>query len=287
MAFATEFGDWYTEEGVQGFELGLEEQGDEGGHFRTENDPRTPLQRKNLTERKGPVDIRCTGKDVIHGYVKDGEDLVTLVVYDFQFVARKSARRIAQVDIEFTYESKDGETPKVLKIAPEGLMTLAPASQTETVTKGGEATAGVNVFGIDLGGSWKWEKAVSMETRDSTSIYGSIDLPAYRNYGEPNTASWTLMENKSRPTGVPTHFRTAVLLGRRDDEEFQATFKIKAEVDLLGKFARLFGKTPKDDPVRYEPSLPPTNKLRHYDTDNLNTVNLNEIARAAFRMGEL
>lgn len=69
------------EEGVPAFELGLCEGGDEGSDFRTQNDPSAPLQRNNITERKGAIDIRCTGADVIHGYLKDGEGPATLIVY--------------------------------------------------------------------------------------------------------------------------------------------------------------------------------------------------------------
>ncbi|KAI2636350.1 hypothetical protein GGS26DRAFT_548721 [Hypomontagnella submonticulosa] len=269
------------EEGILAFELGLSEGGDEGSDFRTQNDPSAPLQRSNITERKGAIDIRCTGADVIHGYLKDGEGPATLIIYEFQFDPRKKARRIATVDIEFVFGSNDGAEPEVLKISPKGRMTLVPTTQTETITKGGSANAGGNAFGAELGGSWQWEKAISRETKNATTIVGSIDLKG-RNFGASNAASWTLLENEAVKTGVPAHFRTAVLLSRKDDEEFYSTFKIRAQVDLVSRFTRLFGSTPKDDPILYDPTLPPTNKLREYDVGSLGDIDLQELSVVSF-----
>lgn len=281
MADETEFDDLDVEEGVPAFEIGLGEEGDEGSSFRTQNDPSAPLQRSNITERKGAIDIRCVGADVVHGYLKDGVHPATLIVYEFQFDPRKKARRIAAVDAEFLYSSSDGKQPAVLKVAPKGRMTLVPTTQSETITKAGKVKAGGNVMGAEIGAGWKWEKAISRETNDATTVVGSIDLKN-RNYGESNAASWTLIENQSAETGVPAFLRTAVLLKRGDDSEFQSSFKIKASVDLVSSFKKLFGSTPKDDPILYDPELPATNKLRVYDTDNLDDIDLHELSVASF-----
>ncbi|KAI0516991.1 hypothetical protein F5B22DRAFT_636200 [Xylaria bambusicola] len=266
------------------FEIGLCEGGDEGSDFRTQNDPSAPLQRRNIVERRGVVDIRCNSVDVIHGYLKDGEDPATLIVYEFQFDPRKKARRISIVDIEFSFGSDGGKEPEVLKISNKGRMVLGRTSLTETITQGGEAKAGGNILGAEIGGSWKWEKASTRETNDATTIVGSIDLPhGGRNYGAPNTATWTIIENQTMKTGVPAYIRTAVLLSRNDDEdEFFSTFKIKAKADLRSGFAQLFGRTPKDDPILYDATLPPTNKLQQYDTNSLGQVDLQDFAKASF-----
>jgi len=283
MSEETAFEDLEFEEGVPAFELGLDVAA-EGGSYRTRNNPAAPRQRTNITERPGAIDIRCFGADVVHGYLKAGEDAATLIVYEFQFDVRRRARRILTVDVEFRYAAADSTRPQpeVLAIAPFKRMTLEPTTQSETVTKGGEAKAGGNVMGAELGGTWKWEKAVTQQTHDATAILGFIDLKG-RSYGASNAVSWTLLQNESMQTGVPSHVRTAVLLKRADDGEFSSTFKIKAKVDLVSAMGRLLsGATPDDDPILYDPSLPPTNKLRTYDTDNLGDVNLLELSTAAF-----
>ncbi|KAI0101766.1 hypothetical protein GGR51DRAFT_529278 [Nemania sp. FL0031] len=266
------------------FEVELNEAGDEGSSFRTQNDPSAPLQRNNIVERRGAIDVRCNSIDVIHGYLKDGQGLATLIVHEFQFDPRKKARRVSSVDIEFSFGSNDGKGPEVLKISNRGRMVLGRTPQMETITKSGEAKAGGNALGAELGGSWKWEKTVCRETKDATTIIGTIDLPhGGRNYGAPNTAAWTLLENETLKTGVPAYLRTAILLSRTDeDQEFFSTFKIRAKVDLVSGITQLFGRTPKDDPILYDATLLATNKLRNYDTSSLAEVDLQELARVAF-----
>jgi hypothetical protein len=275
-------GELEVEEGLFGFDVGLEEGGDEGSGFRFQNDPKRPQQRSNITERKGAIDVRCVGKDVIHGYLKDGEEPATLIINEFQFDPRKPGRRIISVDAKFLFSPRNGRSePEVLKIAPKGRMTLVQTKQTESTTNSAEGKLGAAQFGAELGGTVKWEKTISRETTDATTIVGTIDTKG-RNYGAPNAVSWTLMENKSTQTGVPAFFRTAVLLKREDDSEFESSFDIKVSADMISRFASLFGRTPIDDPIIYDPSMPPTNKLRKYDTANLGEIDLQELNLVAF-----
>ncbi|KAI3342291.1 hypothetical protein F4824DRAFT_196822 [Ustulina deusta] len=273
-----EFGD---DDGNPAFEIALTESGDERSGFRTQNDPSSPFQRSNIVERRGAIDIRCTCADVIHGHLKNGEGPATLVIYDFQFDPRKKARRIQTVEIRISFTSKSDNELEVLKISHKGRMVLGCTSQTETITKGGQASAGVGVSGVEIGSSLKWEKVVSRTTTDATTIVGSIDLPDGRNYGSPNTATWTLLENSTSKTGVPAFLKTAVLLSRSNqDEGFCGTFEIKAKVDMVSRFAKLFGKTPKDDPVRYDPKLPPKNRLTGYKLDSLDNIDIQQLGQA-------
>jgi hypothetical protein len=274
--------DSQIEDGLFGVDISLDEDNDTGSSTRFRNDPRAPQQRKTITERKGAIDIRCLGKDVVHGFLKDGEGPATLVVYEFELLARKRDRRIVQVDINFVFHGKDGAPdPEVVEIAPKNRMVTVETKQTETTTTSREGKAGATQFGAELGGSVKWEKSVSRETSDATSIFGTRDTTG-RRWGEPNGVSWTLLENKSTKTGVPAFFRTAVLLKRHDDDEFESDFTIKASVDLVSALSRLFGRTEVDDPIIYDPTRPPTNKLRKYDTDNLEDVSLQDLSIVSF-----
>ncbi|ETS78060.1 hypothetical protein PFICI_10122 [Pestalotiopsis fici W106-1] len=265
-----------------GFELGLFETGDEGSSFRTRNDPSSPYQRTNITERRGAIDIRCVAKDVIHGYMKDGGDYATLLIYDFQFDPRKRGGRISSVDMEFLYFSTGDKQPEVIDIAPKGRMMLARTTQSDSITHGVDTSAGADVLGAKFDATWKWEKTINRESTDATRIIGSINLKN-RTYGASNAASWTILENESVKTGVPAHLTTAILLRRHSEEDdFQCTFKIKSTVDLASKIRRLFGSTPPDDPILYDPTLTPTNRLRHYDLDNLGDINLQDIGLVEF-----
>jgi len=264
-------------------ELGPGDERDEDSTYRTQNDPSRPHQRSNVVERKGSVDVRCVAVDVVHGWLEPDGDPATLLVFDFQFDARKRARRIIEAHISFTFASEGSTTDLVvLNMAPKGRMTVVQTRQTETTTLGGEANAGGGGLGMTLGGGLKWEKSVKRETSDATTVVGTIDLVG-RNWGPSNGVSWTLLENRSVATGVPASVRTAVLLQRADPKsEFHAAFKIRAQADMQSSVEKLFGKTPKDDPVLYDPSLPPTNKLRNYEVDHLGKIDLNDLSAVAF-----
>ncbi|KAI1325406.1 hypothetical protein F5Y16DRAFT_401403 [Xylariaceae sp. FL0255] len=264
------------------FEIALVETGDEGSGFRTQNDPSAPLQRRNIVERPGVIDVRCTSASVVHGHI-DGQRPASLMIYDFQFDTRKHARRIKSVDIKISFTSEYDDELEVKKISNKGRMSLNRITQKETITKGGEANAGFSVSGAQLGGNWKWEKTVNREVTDAVRIYGSIDLPEGRNYGCSTVARWTIMENALLKEGVPAFVRTAVLLARgRGDEEFCGSFEIRSEINMAGKldFGRVFGKTPKDDPVRYDPTLPPENTLVDCDIKSLGSIDIQSLGQA-------
>jgi hypothetical protein len=261
------------------FDVELYEQGDEGGAYRTQNKPSGEIQRVIITERRGATDIRCTHKDVIHGYLENGEGPATLIVYEFQFDQRKKARRICRVDIEFYYSgpgSGPDSGPEVLKIAPLGRMSIEPTTLTEKITESRELKT------VGLGGSYKWTTESNRETKDAMIVVGSPIL-LKRNYGSPNGVSWTLMENEITLTGVPAFFQAAVLLKQdRGTPSFKGTLKVNAKLDISGSLKALVGSKPKDDPVFYDPESAPTNQLCDYDTKNLEPIDLQKLVVASF-----
>jgi len=265
------------------FDIGLSPAGDAGSSFRTQNDPSAPLQRSNYIERKGAVDIRCSCLDVIHGlYSAESGVFATLIVLQFRFDARKRARRFESVDISLEFGArKPGQGgPEVYAIAPVGRMSLVPTVQHEEVKR----TASLQMGGITARGAVGWEKSVSKDTGDQTTVTGSIDLRG-RNWGKSNCASWTLLENKTTKTGVPTSMRTAVLLKRKDESQFQCVVKIVASVDFKSTLERVFGgkgRTPKDDPVLFHPELEPTNNLQEYCIEKLGAFDLGSVCDVTF-----
>jgi hypothetical protein len=271
------------------FDIGLSPTGDAGSSFRTQNDPSAPLQRSNYIERKGSVDIRCSCLDVIHGLFSASSDpFATLIVLQFRFDARKQARRFESVDISLEFKGmKPGESgPEVFAIAPDGRMSLVPTTQHEDVKRnvslqlGGAAPVG----GVSATGTVVWEKTVGRDTSDQTTVTGSIDLKG-RNWRPSNCASWTLLENQTTKTGVPTSMRTAILLKRKDESPFQCVVKIDASVDFKSTLERVFGgkgREPRDDPVLFDPELDPTNNLRKYEIEELGAFDLESVCDVTF-----
>jgi hypothetical protein len=284
--------DWlddFTEDpssaGLPSFDIGLFPGGDEGSSFRTQNDPSAPLQRDTYIQRKGAVDIRCSCLDVIHGlFTAEGEIFATLIILEFRFDPRKRARRIASADISLEFGGmKPGENgPEVYAITPVGTMSLVPTTQHEELKRTGSLQLGAAApVGVTATGSVGWEKSVSRDKSDQTTVTGSIDLVG-RNYGKKNCASWTLLENPTTKTGVPVSMRTAILLKRKDENPFQCVVKIKADVDFKSSLERVFGGKPKDDPVLFDPDLPPTNNLQNYEIENLGAFALENVCDVTF-----
>lgn len=89
-------------------------------------------------------------------------------------------------------------------------------------------------------------------------------------------AKWILTENGATKSGVPSFLRCAMLLVRPEDNLFQCNVTISVETDLKSKIERLFGTTPPDDPVLFDPAMEPTNNLCRsgYDVDNLGLIDL-------------
>ncbi|KAF4546016.1 uncharacterized protein LTHEOB_4668 [Lasiodiplodia theobromae] len=272
------------------FDIALNPGGDEGSSFRTKNDPAAPYQRSNVTERKGALDIRCTCLDVIHGLVSpEAEEFATLIVLKFKFDSRKTARRISAVNItlQFAPEQAGDPEPVVSQIAPYDSMVMVETKQTEDEKRSASVKLGAPpLAGVELGTDLGWEKSVNRETTDATKVIGSIDLLG-RNYGEADSASWTLLENSTTETGVPSTMRTAILLKRQDEKPFRCDFKIEAKVDPMSsierKLQKLFGGRPKDDPLLFDPQLPPTNKLQTYDLTALGSVDLGALSGVTFQ----
>jgi hypothetical protein len=271
------------------FDMGLFLTGDAGSSYRTQNDRLAPFQRSNYIERKGAIDIRCSCLDVVHGlFSAEGRVPATLIVLQFRFDTRKRARRFESVDILLEFRGmRAGESgPEVFAIAPVGRMSLVPTTQHEEVKRnaglqlGGAAPVG----GVTGTGTMGWERSVSRDTSDQTTVTGSIDLKG-RNWGKSNCASWTLLENKTTKTGVPASMRTAILLKRKDEDPFQCVVNIDASVDLKSSLERVFGgkgREPKDDPVLFDPELEPTNNLQNYDVKELGAVNLETVCDVTF-----
>jgi hypothetical protein len=62
-------------------------------------------------------------------------------------------------------------------------------------------------------------------------------------------------ENRHKRDGIPSFFRAAVLLQRKDDVPFSFTIKVQTDVDFVGQIKTLVGMERKDpvDPVEVDP----------------------------------
>lgn len=267
-----------------GFEIDLLPEGDSGSSFRLTNDPNDPKQRTNVIERRGAVFIQGTCLDVIHGlFSPDSEQLVTLVVFKFNFHKRAIGKRIASVNITLEFNGMEaGDVgPEVFAIAPDDSVTLVPTSQEEHVTnKAGVNISGPSFAGFAAGGELSTEKVVDHTRNNATEVTGSKFLKG-RSYGPRNCASWDLLENPTTNTGVPSSIRAVILLKRKHEKPFQCKVKVEAKADLLTNMKNLLGHK-SDDPLLFDPELDPTNNLQKYDVESLGSLDLSALANITF-----
>ena len=271
------------------FDIGLHKTGDLDSHFRTENDPSNPWHRANIVERKGSVDIRCSCLDVVHGdYCTSNDLFATLIVLQFRFDPRKMARRFHSVNINLEFKAMDFKEmgPEVVAISPNGRMSLMPTTQHEDAKRNLSLELGgaAPIAGITAKGNVGWEKCVSRNTGDQTTVTGSIDLKG-RNYGPSNCVSWTLLENKTLKTGVPPSLQTAILLRRKHKDPFQCMVEIDAKVDFRSTLERVFGfkgRAPKDDPVLFDPEIVSTENLQKYNEKALGSFDMESVCDVTF-----
>ncbi|KAM0256053.1 hypothetical protein ACHAQJ_005252 [Trichoderma viride] len=248
--------------------------------FRTENASINDWERRNVIERtQGSIHARVDLMEVIHGTYDDDGDEATLMVFRFRFDPQKNSRRVirARINIEFFSSTKKGAAPIVDAIAPEERWTVVPTVDNESTTRGADLNLGASgVPFLEAGGTLKFEKTITRDISDATTITGSINLGTGKNSGESTAAAWNLQENKRRQTGVPNSVKFAILLRREHSEPFNAKVTVEADVDFLSGLEKKFTKVPLDDPVLFNPRISGKRpkKGRSYNVQNLQGVDL-------------
>lgn len=239
------------------------------------------IERINVTgfDRKLPMVVYGIREATVHD--TDSQKLpCTLIVFRWFLHQRERGKRLRSLRIRvvFATERKVGKAndtfydPHVRGVAPNGTFSLLQTTQTieQKATAEGSLEAG---FGpASAGAKMGYELTRSVETADRVIINGQA-INDYRgqSQGDPdrlNAVEWHLFENESQASGLPTFFRTAVLLERRrhDSERFTATVALSMEMgsveDAVSKLKSMVGLIPRDDPIIFDPKLKRTNPLR-------------------------
>jgi hypothetical protein len=260
-------------------------------------------------QRPDVVDDICQGlllqariDRVVHGHIRAGGDLATLVVFGFRFHGIDDNRRFKQATITISFQDEQKQNkadPEVIALWPNGDFTLGQSTEIDVEeTSGGEAGANVTGGAVVQGGghtTMKWERRQNYKKMDRSTLTGSIILDTkIRDFGANNAIRLTLNENKAAGSGLVTDFRAAVLLKRINDTDiFLGAVTMKAKANFLYDAIRglrdVTGFSPPNDPVRFKPGFqylrPPTlarfmeNKLaEEVERDNLNATKLDELA---------
>lgn len=266
------------------FGLALESSGLPGG-YHTSNDPGNRFQRATVTARQGAVDIHCKSQVVIHGKLDPGtDDFGTLLVYDLYFDHTKRFRRLKSVKVDFEFSGSESRFrgPEVCGLAPEKSWSLLDTVQQEHIERITEVALSGGPSGASLGGTQKWSRAIDRTTTDFAMLRGASICDEF---GKERGVRWVMHENGTAvpKKGVPTFLRTAILLQRKTNDYFECAVNIEIEADWKTRMGRFFASKSqeKDDPIFFDPALPPVNKLEgfedKFDVANLGAVNLEEM----------
>jgi len=231
----------------------------------------------------GELIVRAYLVKAIHGRLQNKEP-ASLIVADFKFISKKSSpyssQRIVSAIVGFSFAglaSIDG--PIVHDIAPKGPFSIEPSEHQTTNIIGSVPNIFAQRDGVQVA------KPVRQDSWDNkaTSV-GRIRVSRshYKDTAKKDTAKWDLLEDSAQKAGIPSCFRTAIILQRKDDEPFLATVEIKASVSDASSFntvlAGSFGQNITDDPIILNPTLPPLGDLDGVDPYNLDRADLNKLS---------
>lgn len=260
------------------FTVDLFPTGDEGAAFHVKNAPGGEIQRTHLMDSGSNLLMQGELLQVIHGKLAPNDAPATLTVLSFNFHSMALLRRFRAATITLQFADANNRAnwdPEVIGIAPHGHFSMNLTQKSEEVTHSAALSVQSNstVAGVTAG--YGWGRTESLQKQDQTTLRGAIRLEG-RDYGPPNTVRWVLMENVTQKSGIPTKLRVAVLLKRKSFvDRFVATIRVKADLDIISAFQGLFGRSPRDDPVMFDPSQPPTS--HGFDLENLKDCDLMQL----------
>ncbi|KAG5752044.1 hypothetical protein H9Q70_005331 [Fusarium xylarioides] len=251
----------------KGFAVPLEEVNEEEFELRIKAHGKK--QHRNFTgyDQNSPAVVYGYRHATVHGSFMDSQDQsqdCSLLILDWHFLPRDPSKRFKFVRINVVFQGPEGcsvwDEPAVSNMAPKGSFALCKTDFTEERKRDLEAS-----FGAEFGGSAGLKAVYGLS--NSTTIEDKVRITGqpYLDYGtggerDPdrcNAIEWNLFENTSQRSGLPTYVRTAILLSRETDDEFTASFTIRAKVgfltDMESKLKRVLGS--KDDPIVFVPGM--------------------------------
>lgn len=241
-------------------------------------------------KKKSRFCVSSTAKAIIHGTMDEISHIpATLLVYEFEFLSYKTSARIKEAQIVFQFQVKAVNStgaPKITAIRPKGRHALIETLQNEKDTLNLEANLGANIAGLELGGKIAPGREVEKTTTHATTVTGTAPADEY---GDKYIARWSLVENSSQESGVPSFLRVAILIERESKDNFTCVPYIEAKLDLKSQLYTLLSTEAPDEPIFFEPDYEPYNKLgKDIDELNLATAGIDTLWDCTFynRFGE-
>lgn len=222
---------------------------------------------------------------MIHGRMSPTSDKqATLLVYEFKFLSRRETR-IKAADILFEFHARsqalgDGRAvgPSVVDVRPKGQTRMAETSERRAATYGISLNVGPSIPGVEAGVTASSERSNTKDVKHYTTITG--DNPADMEWGDHYQARFTLEENKSQESGIPTQVTVVILLERENGDDFEMIPVIEITPNFRGRIASLASARAPDEPVYFNTQEAPFDRLpgdTKINPDNLGGTDLDHL----------
>lgn len=238
----------------------------EGGQLMTKNQPSMQTQRPVITNRgkRSPfkADVRLVS--CIHGSMSDLDSTAaSLVVVEYHLICTGEHRYTSLVTRLGVQNHRSGDLqdePFVKAFAPFKHSEKLDSVDVEHSNKRhAEGSVGLSFTPAELNMLVGWE--AERRYKIQTSAFGQ----AIEEYTDGKMGSdavvWELKENKTKQAGVPDTFRVALLVQRANSEKFVGDFSLQLHGGLWlaasNGFKSFVGIIEEDDPIVFDPSLPP------------------------------
>lgn len=254
------------------------------------------------TAKETSVIARCTVIERVHGQLsKEDPTPCSLLVFDFDFDRLKKTRAIHEVTVTLLIDGV-----KIHSLAPKTKILFDPQEANKNHTIGWGAEGGFEEK-LKLGLNYNEETARELDETHYSSAKGWTTHFPKRRFNDPaphNCVKWYIEESTADRDvkGVPTYFRSAVLLEREPEQiEFTVEMEIDAKADFLTKITdavllrgnvpkgRLRVDTTQSTSVLYSyPTLPEeegsTKLLGSFDMQTLGKLSLGKLQKERFSL---
>lgn len=200
---------------------------------------------------------------MIHGRMSPTSDKqATLLVYELKFFSRRGVRlKTADILFEFRARSRapGAVGPSVVDVRPKGQTRMAETSESRAAKSGISFNIGPSIPGVEAGVTASSEHSSTKDVKYYTIVTG--DNPADMEWGDHYQARFTLEENNSQESGIPTQVAVVILLERENGADFEMLPRIEVTPNFWGRVASLVSARAPDDPVYFNTQKAPFNQL--------------------------
>lgn len=263
-----------------------------GAELKTRNPRDDPRQREVITDRgRASNEFKATARLAVcvHGFLDSTISSpvpASLIVFEFTLnsLHRKHTYRSLYTSLAFNISDPNADpktTPQIIAFAPFEKAVSAHGVDVEKKKTKNTALQSVSVIGpggagATIGGNISRGLEQNYKKRYTQLLQASRHISHDGSLGY-DTAWWNMRENEVLHDGIPTSLRIAVLLQRASrDEKFVGNFTMKLDAGVWYKVKErwndFWGLVELDDPVIFDPSLPPLGEMEGIDPENLGAL---------------